>query len=99
MRNRWTRAKRDLIEFRRRQSVVAGLTVLVLTAVNIPVTIATVRIWRLIFASWKATSWNVLREFFVDALTATLINISIWLVVYLIVWAWRADSRSGSPRV
>jgi hypothetical protein len=96
MGNRWTRAREDLIQFRRRQSVVAGLTFLVLTAVNIPVTIATARIWRVLFVGWKDTSWNALREFFIDALAATFIDVGIWLIVGLIAWAWLADRRGAN---
>ncbi|PNE59923.1 hypothetical protein A8H39_01890 [Paraburkholderia fungorum] len=93
-----TRARQDLIQYLRRQPVVAGLTFLVLTAVNIPVTIATVRIWRLLLAKWNSTSWNVLEEFFVDALIATLISLLIWLVVGVITWTWLAERRSsGGP--
>lgn len=91
MPSRWTRAKQALVEFRRRRSVVAGLTVLVLIAVDIPITVATARIWGLLIDRWVDTPWTVLREFFVDALVATFIAVTIWLIVALVIWAWQAD--------
>ena len=96
----WTRARQDFIAYRRRAPVVAGLTFLVLTAVDIPVTVATVRIWKLLLAAWDTTSWTVLREFFIDALVATFIGLVLWCIVGLIAWVWLADRRGikGSGR-
>lgn len=65
-----------------------------LTAVDIPITAAIVRIWKLLLDRWNSTSWNVLRDFFVDAVIATFIGLAIWLVVGMIAWAWLADRRS-----
>ncbi|VVE18053.1 MULTISPECIES: hypothetical protein [Pandoraea] len=84
-----------LIQYRRRQPIFTGLAFLVLTAANIPVTVATIRIWKQLIVGWDSTSWSVLQEFFDDALIATLITLFIWLVVGLIAWAWLADRRGS----
>ena len=52
-------------------------------------------IWRVMFANWNRTPWNALQEFLVDALVATLINLSIWLVAGSIAWAWLHDRRNS----
>ncbi|VWC79649.1 hypothetical protein BLA39750_01100 [Burkholderia lata] len=94
----WTRTRQSLTQYRRDQPVAASLTFLVLLLVDVPVTIATARIWRLLFDAWSATPWHVLREFLGEAIAATLIAIALWLIVGAIAWALVCDRpKSGRP--
>lgn len=95
MNSYWTRTRQSLIQYRRDQPVAASLTVLVLLLVDIPVTFATARIWRLLFDAWSTTPWHVLREFLGEAVAATLIALVLWLMVGAIAWTWVSDRRTS----
>ncbi|PRD92261.1 hypothetical protein [Burkholderia contaminans] len=95
MNSYWTRIRQSLIQYRRDQPVAASLIVLVLLLVDIPVTFATARIWRLLFDAWSATPWHVLREFLGEAVAATLIALVLWLMVGAIAWTWAFDRRKS----
>ncbi len=95
MNSYWTRTRQSLIRYRRDQPVAASLTFLVLLLVAGPVTIATARIWRLLFDAWSTTPWHVIREFLGEAVAATLIAFALWLIVGTTAWTWISDRRKA----
>lgn len=95
MNSYWTRTRQSLIRYRRDQPVAASLTFLVLLLVAGPVTIATARIWRLLFDAWSTTPWHVIREFLGEAVAATLISFALWLIVGTTAWTWISDRRKA----
>lgn len=82
-------------EYVRREPVVTGYSFLVLAAVAIPLTMATLKIWKVLLPAWDSTPWRLFREFLFEAVVVSVIDVVIWLVVGSIAWAWFTDRRGG----